>query len=53
MKLISASIIVLAGAVLVIGSSRFTSDTQTFVEVFGCVVTLIGLGGWCYRLKEK
>jgi hypothetical protein len=53
MKLISASIIVLAGAFLIIGSSRFTGDTQTFVEVVGCIVALVGLGGWCYGFKEK
>jgi hypothetical protein len=53
MKLLSASIIVLAGALIIIGASRFTSDTQTFVEVVGLVVCLIGLGGWFVGLREK
>ncbi len=53
MKLISASIIVFAGALLTIGSALFTSDTQTFIEVFGFAVTLLGLGGWYYGFREK
>ena len=53
MKTISASIIVLVGALLLLGSDRFTSDTQTFIMVVGCGVGVAGLVGWFMTLKEK
>jgi len=53
MKQISASIIVLTGAGLIVGSSQFISDTQTFVMVVGCGVGAIGLWGWFMNIKEK
>lgn len=47
MKLLSSSIIVLAGALMIAGSSLFPeSDTRQIVGLGGSVVGLIGLGGW-------
>ena len=52
MKSISASIIVLAGAILLVGGSHVQhDDTQLFVMIVGCAVTLIGLGGWYFSMK--
>ncbi len=52
MKTISASIIVLAAAVLITGGSFIQHDhTQSFVQVVGCLVGLIGLGGWFLAFK--
>ena len=46
-KHISAAIIVLAGAVLLLGGSFIRhGDTQLFVQVVGCVVGAFGLAGW-------
>jgi hypothetical protein len=53
MKSISASIVVLAGSILIIGSSRFTSETHLFVMVVGCGVGAVGLWGWFVSLKER
>jgi hypothetical protein len=53
MKQISASIIVLAAAVIMVGGSHFTGDTQTFILAVGCVVCAVGLWGWFVSLKEK
>jgi hypothetical protein len=53
MKTISASIIVLVGALLLLGSDRFASDTQTFIMVVGCGVGVAGFVGWFMTLKEK
>ena len=54
MKPISASIIVLAAAILLVGGSHIQhSDTKLFVQVVGCAVGLIGLGGWFVSLREK
>jgi len=54
MKSISASIIVLAGAVLILGGSHIQhGDTQTFVMAAGCVVGALALWGWFQCLKEK
>jgi hypothetical protein len=54
MKLLSASIIVLAAAILITGGSHIQhSDTRLFVQIVGCVVGLMGLGGWCVSFKEK
>jgi len=52
MKSISASIIVLAAAILLVGGSHIQhNDTKLFVQVVGCVAGLIGLGGWFVSLK--
>lgn len=54
MKSISASIIVLTAAGLILGGSYIQhSDTKLFVQVVGCVVGAIGLWGWSVSLKEK
>ncbi|MEX0886722.1 MAG: hypothetical protein WD009_09810 [Phycisphaeraceae bacterium] len=47
MRTISASIIVFAAAViLAAGSFVRHGDTQLFVQAVGCIVGVIGLGGW-------
>jgi hypothetical protein len=54
MKAISASIIVLAAAALVVGGSHIQhSDTALFVQVVGCGVGVIGLCGWGFAMREK
>ena len=56
MKALSASIVVLAGAILLLGGSALLhSDTQLFVQSTGCIVGLAGLYGWfsCLRTHEK
>lgn len=54
MKLLSSSIIVLAGALMIAGSSL--SDRNSMREnvgLGGSVVCLIGLGGWFVAFREK
>lgn len=42
MKTISASILVLAGAILITGGSRIQhSDTKLFVQIVGCFVGMV------------
>ena len=54
MKSISASIIVLAGAAVILGSAQIQhGDTRTFVQSVGCVVAAVGLWGWFKTLKEQ
>jgi len=54
MKQISASLIVLAAAILIVGGAHIQHDsTQLFVMAVGCGVGLIGLWGWFGGLKEK
>ena len=54
MKLISASIIVLTGTILILGGAYIQHDgTQLFVMATGCGVGAIGLWGWFSNLKEK
>ena len=53
MKHISASIIVLAAAIIMVGASHFTNDTQTVVLFVGFGVCAVGLWGWFVSLKEK
>jgi hypothetical protein len=46
-KHISAAIIVLAGAILILGGSFIRhDDTKLFVQVVGCIFGAVGLGGW-------
>jgi len=53
-KSISASIVVLAGAVLILGGCFVRHvDTQLFVQVVGCAVGALGLWNWFVSLKEK
>ncbi len=54
MKSISASIIVLAATILLVGGSHIQhSDTKLFVQGVGCGVGLIGLWGWFVSFKQK
>ena len=47
MKYLSAAIIVLAGASLLLGGSFIAhSDTKLFVQAVGCGVGAVGLWGW-------
>ena len=53
MKTISASIIVLAAAVLITGGSFVPhDDTRLFVQAIGCLVGVIGLGGWFLAFRD-
>ena len=46
-KHVSAAIIVLAGAVLLLGGSFIRhGDTRLFIQVLGCAVGAFGLAGW-------
>ena len=58
MKHISASIIVLAGALIMVGGSLTTdippiSNVQPIVLLVGGGVCAVGLWGWFVSLKEK
>ena len=53
MKSISASIIVLAGAAMLLGGAYVRhSDTGMFVMAAGCIVGLAGLVGWFMMLRD-
>jgi hypothetical protein len=54
MKAISASIVVLAAAILITGGSHIQhSDTKLFVQIVGVIIGLMGLGGWLVSFREK
>jgi hypothetical protein len=54
MKLIGASIMTLAGAILLVGGATARdTNAQTLLIVAGCIVVLTGLGGWFAGIKEK
>ncbi len=54
MKSISASIVVLAGAiVLVFGSHVEHDDTQLFLQSAGIALGLIGLVAWLKTIKQE
>jgi hypothetical protein len=53
-KHISAAIIVLAGAILILGGSFIRhGDTKLFVQVVGCIFSTIGLVGWLLSTSKK
>jgi hypothetical protein len=53
-KHMSASIIVLVGAMLILGGSyRWHDDTRLFVQIVGLIVLVIGLGSWFVSGAEK
>jgi hypothetical protein len=53
-KHISAAIIVLAGAILILGGSFIRHDeTKLFVQVVGCIFGAIGLVGWLLSSSKK
>ena len=54
-KHISAAIIVLAGAILLLGGSWLIGhhDTKLFVQVVGCIVGAVGLVGWVFSTTKS
>ena len=53
-KHISAAIIVLAGAVLLLGGAFIPhADTKLFVQAVGCVVGAVGLSGWVFSSTKS
>ena len=53
-KHISAAIIVLAGAILILGGSFIRhDDTKLFVQVVGCIFGAVGLAGWFLSSSTK
>lgn len=54
MKAISASIVILAAAMLILGGSYIPhAGTKLFAQIVGCVIGVLGLRGWMSALKEK
>jgi hypothetical protein len=54
MKAISASIVVLAGAVLLTGGSLVGhTDTALFVQAVGVLVGVVGLVGWFFAVQNR
>lgn len=54
MKAISASIIVLAAAVVLTGGSHVRhTQTQAFLQITGCIVGLAGLYGWYVSFRDR
>ena len=54
MKSISAAIVIMASAILIVGGAFVShGDTQMFVMVVGCGVGLAGLWAWFGSLKDK
>ena len=54
-KHVSAAIIVLAGAILLLGASWLIhhNDTKLFVQVVGCIVGVVGLVGWIFSTTKS
>jgi uncharacterized membrane protein YjjP (DUF1212 family) len=54
-KHISAAIIVLAGAILLLGGSWLIrhADTKLFIQVVGCIVSAVGLVGWVFSTTKS
>jgi hypothetical protein len=53
-KTFSASIVVLAGAVLLTGGSFIQhGDTKLFLQALGCLVGIMGLAGWFLAFKHS
>jgi hypothetical protein len=54
-KHLSAAIIVLAGAVLLLGGSWLIrhADTKLFIQVVGCIVGVVGLVGWVFSTTKN
>ena len=52
MKAISASIVTLAGAVLLAVGSTATGEEQAFNQITGCVVGALGLGVWLNEIRD-
>jgi hypothetical protein len=53
-KHLSAAIIVLAGAILILGGSFIRhADTRLFVQAVGCLFSAIGLVGWFFSSAKS
>lgn len=54
-KHVSAAIIVLAGAILLLGGSWLIrhDDTKLFVQFVGCVIGAVGLVGWIFSSTKN
>jgi hypothetical protein len=53
-KHVSAAIIVLAGAILLLGESFIIdSDAQLFVQIVGVVFSVVGLAGWLLSTAQS
>jgi hypothetical protein len=53
MKAISASVVVLAGMILLLGGAFVAhSDSRLFVQSVGCLVGIIGLAGWFSSIRK-
>jgi hypothetical protein len=53
-KSISASIVILAAAVLLAGGSHVAhGQTRVFVQLVGCAAGLLGFGVWFVALQDK
>lgn len=54
MKSISAAIVVLAAAVLLVGGAYVQhNDSRLFLQIVGCGVGLMGMRGWLVASKEN
>lgn len=54
MKSLSASIVLLSGAVILTGGSFVAHDqTQGFLQLVGAAVGVVGLGGWFVSFKQS
>jgi Na+/melibiose symporter-like transporter len=54
MKCLAASVVILAGAILLTGGSFVQhSDTKLFVQAVGCVVGIIGFAAWFFTFRQS
>ena len=54
MKSISASIVLLSGAIILVGGSFVTQNqTQGFLQFVGGAIGLVGLGAWFMTFKQS
>ena len=54
MKEMSASIVVVAAAIMITGGASVEhDDSRLFVQGIGCVVGILGLFGWIGAFMEK
>lgn len=53
MRSLSAAIVVaVAAALLVVGAFVTHDDTALFIQIVGCIVGVVGLGGWLVTLRS-
>lgn len=54
MKALSASIVVMAAAILLVGGAQIAhSQTRSFVMLAGGVVGLLGMAAWGYAIMAR